>query len=556
MRIGLRLSLLLLPLCLIMEGCNREATHLEKASLQKVELSEDNPKQILSLTWTGPLGFSEARPGGWIQRRIEAEFGVRFAPQFLDPVAYSKTRPLRFIAGEVPDLFWDGDPLGVRSKARHGFVLELPYEVLLRFAPHYVAFINRQAPEAWMYARWRGRNWGIPTVVPNAVHPTISLWRKDWLEKVGIDKVPETAAEAHEAFRRFTFNDPDGNGRNDTYGFSPPVGHWSYFFSEFFAAEGVLAFDLQEVNGAVTWGGIRPEAKRVLAMLRAWYAEGIINPDFVLGQPSMADQALLDGRIGYVSMQSARSLDPSVPASLVSRLRQINPAAALAPAAPLAGMDGIRRARVWGAAGHVLQLSEKLAQEPAKVVRILRILDGLAADPGLHLEAIMGERGVHWDSTDERGAFLLPPYTESLRATREMLGANQYEGFGFFAPFGLPVDQLEPLRAAWKRKLMETYARPEWGIFNPLGKTDVLERTSDTLGDLRQFQQKFYTDIIRGDRPLDDFERFVDQWKQRGGSAILTEAHEFLRERGEIYRLLGVPHHSPVSSLTSESLPQ
>jgi len=55
-------------------------------------------------------------------------------------------------------------------------------------------------------------------------------------------------------FRRFSFNDPDGNGLYDTYGLSPSVAYWSYFFSEFFAAFCILPFDFQEVDGAIVWG--------------------------------------------------------------------------------------------------------------------------------------------------------------------------------------------------------------------------------------------------------------------------------------------------------------
>lgn len=41
--------------------------------------------------------------------------------------------------------------------------------------------------------------------------------RLDWLENLGLG-VPETIDELDEALRAFTFNDPDGNGKNDTYG--------------------------------------------------------------------------------------------------------------------------------------------------------------------------------------------------------------------------------------------------------------------------------------------------------------------------------------------------
>ncbi len=505
----------------------------------------------------GPLGFSNARPGSWIQKQLEADFNIGFEPHFIDPVAYAKTRPLLFIAGEVPDVFWDGDPLGVRSKARHGFVMELPYEVIRKHAPNYVAYINAHAPEAWMYSHWNGRNWGLPSVIPSGIVPSLTLWRLDWLEKVGISKVPETLEEAHEAFKRFTFNDPDGNGKNDTYALSPAISHWSYFFTEFFTAKGVLPFDMQEIDGVITWGGIRPEAKEVLALLRQWYAEGLINPDFVLAKPGMSEQSFLDGKIGYIAMQSyAGALDPENASSLSGQLRQLDPGSRVAPAAPFKGSDGQRRSRVWGGAGHVLQFSSKLENEPQKVIRILRMLDTLASNPERALEAIMGRRGTHWEKSEERGVTLLPPYLEQKSAAPQMLRRDQYDKFGFFMICGLPLDTVASLRSAAQRTIAETYTRPEWGIANVLGKTDVLESSSDTLGDLRQLQQKYYIDIIRGTRPLDAFETFVQLWSERGGSAILDEARLFLESRQRIYTLLGVDATaSPVNSVQSSPLP-
>ena len=54
----------------------------------------------------------------------------------------------------------------------------------------------------------------------NGARPTVLVWRKDWLEKVGIEKIPSTIEEFETAIRAFKEQDPDGNGKNDTFGFS------------------------------------------------------------------------------------------------------------------------------------------------------------------------------------------------------------------------------------------------------------------------------------------------------------------------------------------------
>ena len=499
----------------------------------------DDASKTLDLEWIGPLGFDQARPGSWIQQRVEKLFNVKLRPVFLDPISNEKVRTLRFVAGNVPDVFWDGGPLEVRANVHQGFVLELPYEVILKHAPHYVAYVNSQAPEVWMYPYWRGKNWGIPTVIPGGSIPLISSWRGDWLENVGISKVPETLEETHEAFRRFTFSDPDRNGRNDTYGVSPSISHWSYFFTEFFTQKKVLPFDLQEVDGKITWGGIRPEARDVLAMLRNWYAEGIIDPDFVLGSANESMVGFQNGRVGYFGLGTFDFvLNPVEPGSLVNRMAQLAPGMRLIAGPPMRAVDGRRYRSAWGAGGHVLQFSSRTG--PEKVVRVLKMLDTMYADFHLALEINMGSRGLHWDYSPERGTYALDPF-KTTKAAQEMTCPGNFVNPSFFAPSGLPLNFIDTLRSTHQLEAVQRYSRPEWGLTNAFGKTDVLESASGKLGDLRRLQEKSFVDIIRGKRPLSDFDAFVQAWKKQGGERILAEAEEFRKIRDEVYAKVGVP---------------
>jgi multiple sugar transport system substrate-binding protein len=57
--------------------------------------------------------------------------------------------------------------------------------------------------------------------------------RKSWLEKVN-GKVPETIDEFIELARKFTYEDPDANGEDDTYGFTGYFGKGSLEFLRYF----------------------------------------------------------------------------------------------------------------------------------------------------------------------------------------------------------------------------------------------------------------------------------------------------------------------------------
>ena len=67
------------------------------------------------------------------------------------------------------------------------------------------------------------------------------LIRKDWLDKLGL-AVPKTTDDFMKVMKAFTYNDPDGNGKNDTYGFGA--------FLEINTLEGGLGRRLEPIMGA------------------------------------------------------------------------------------------------------------------------------------------------------------------------------------------------------------------------------------------------------------------------------------------------------------------
>jgi len=222
----------------------------------------------------------------------------------------------------------------------------VPREVIKQYAPTYYDIVTKHGPMGWVFSYCSGHNWGLPIVWPAGGLPTPGVWRQDWLKRVGIEDAPQTLEDFHEAFRRFTFNDPDGNGKDDTYGFTNTTTGWHQMFSEFFGAYNVLPFDWMEREGEVVWGGITPEAKEALGCLAKWYAEGIIDPEFVtdgMGGIRRMKEKLMNGRIGYGhALGQYREFDPTRPDALVKVMRDIDPDGVVVPAAPPIGPTGHR----------------------------------------------------------------------------------------------------------------------------------------------------------------------------------------------------------------------
>ena len=499
----------------------------------------DDPARKLSISWLGIAAYPEAQDGSWIQRRLEERFNIELHPMFMDWNAFGQRRPLMFCAGQVPDVFWDGDPLGLRNNLRNGFIMEVPYEVILTNAPTYVRLLNRYGKEAWLYTQYQGKNYGLPTFFEGAASARIGCWRLDWLRRVGIGKVPETLDEMHEALKRLRFNDPDGDGRQDTYGWSPDISHWSIAFAEVFAACDVLAFDFMRRDGKVVWGGILPETREALGVLRQWYGEGLLDPDFVLGSRAGGSEGkFLNGRLGYLyPMDGFAPYDPNIPTSLYSKLRSFYPKAELVPSPPLRNRAGERCGRTWGGAGHILQFGRQLENDPVKVIRVLKMIEAITRDEGLYLDAQWGRRGLHWDYSPEKGRFFLPPYDEKRTRSEQMLG-----GSIFFYPSSLDITYFSKYQKRAAVAFDVENCKPEWGLMNVLGKSDVVPSAGRYLEDLRNYQMTFFVEIVTGKRSLEEFDSFVKEWKRRGGDRLTEEANGMYEEMRAIWQRVGVDH--------------
>ena len=88
----------------------------------------------------------------------------------------------------------------------------MPYAAIEKYAPSIYKQISEQAPAAWAYSYYEGKNYGMPNLNYSHVENSVSGYRWDWLEKLGME-VPTTIEELHDVLYAFTHNDPDGNGR-------------------------------------------------------------------------------------------------------------------------------------------------------------------------------------------------------------------------------------------------------------------------------------------------------------------------------------------------------
>lgn len=131
-------------------------------------------------------------------------------------------------------------------------------------------------PTAWNSTRYiDGKYYGVPTSAQ-----TFALFvRKDWREKLGLPQ-PKSWDDIQTLAKAFTTQDPDGNGKNDTYGFIVPAsttrGYASWFMSSFIWQAG--GDFVKEHNGTFSASLNTPEVAQAMTFMRTMMCEKVTQP--------------------------------------------------------------------------------------------------------------------------------------------------------------------------------------------------------------------------------------------------------------------------------------
>ncbi len=490
----------------------------------------------LEISWLGYAVLPGVEEGTAPELLLEDKFNVELKPIFTESAKYTDKKNALLQSGEIPDFIYELDPMHVYADARDEYLLEIPYAAIQKYAPELFAELNEKAPSVWAYSYYEGANYGLPNLNHAHVVPKLSTYRGDWLDKLGME-VPETIDELHDVLYAFTHNDPDGNGKDDTWGYSPySSSHYQWFFAEMFGAYGVLPFDWQEVDGKIVYGGLREECETVLATLADWYKEGLIYPAFV--EDASGSKLLKMGTVGY-SPESDYS-DPKLATSNLSVLKEKFPDGYFAYGKLVKGPEGLAGARSWGYPCHVVSFGNKDEKSPLKATKILQMLETMFTDDALRVEVSFGKEGEQFVHEEDRFYVATPEYTEG--AVRRQAGYDNYmSGPGFWAAIA-PSDELYNSSIATGRKeWLETYGDPATVLTDAFYKVDIVPSGATYVVDLHNNEMALMAKIIKGDIPADQYiEEFTKIWEGTGGPQMLAEAEAQKDVVDEIYTKIGL----------------
>ena len=389
---------------------------------------------------------------------------------------YAEKLQVMATSGDLPDVWQVWSPLDL-TFAREG--VNIPLDDFIADSEN----VKRIDPGHFLPFTVAGKIYGIPF---NGGGGTVTYIRKDWLDNLNM-RVPTTIDEMIAVAKAFTTDDPDGNGKNDTVGYtSLASGVSPYYWPNML--QGAVP-DFTQKNGKWVDGFAEPEMKRAIERIRAGYEEGWIDPEIFTNSTGTARGKFTQGTAGMFSYWSG-AWGP---------VMQQRTEAGAGPQANAVAMNPVSEANYWNRAS-VPQCITVKAEDPKFVFDTL--LDNMWDQGPVQFLFIHGVEGVHWKIED--GKHVKLPSLANPEAT-------------FSKAYIHPELTLLPLRNdpfTYDPRLFASEAARQTNIrqfYIPSGG-DVYAKN---VGDLGALRSEVFSKIIAGDLTLDEGYAYYAQTARR-----------------------------------------
>lgn len=463
----------------------------------KLEVEEIPVVKILTGNFTGTDFDNEAKR--IIEERTRVKLNVEWAPWGED---YRTKQTVMLASNDIPDIMIiDNNALEIKYAAEQKL---LPLNQYFERYPDIKASRNQ---DVWSFMEHEDGNvYAVPTVCYFKDDMILTfralLYRQDWLKKYNL-KIPETIEEYYKFADLVSNKDPDRNGKKDTYAISGNKDTAiRNTFDHIFGAYGVLPNYWFVKDGKVVNGSVEPEAKEALKFLNIMYSEGMIDPEFITDDQDRQKSKFMKGMYG-ATVFFAHSLDNNNMENYYEDFKENNPQGELVIGKTLSaeGYDSIGfrtlSRRGW--------MRTAVMSQSKVVDAALRVLDFSSSEEG----SMLSNFGrINEDYTIKDGIVR----TKINKEIQKKVGINLYH---------IPIIRTElwPLTTEqYARTLVDWSKNTTSNIADEILITEVAEFENQ----LNSYTDEQFCKMIMGIIPIEEgFDRFVKEWKARGGETVL-----------------------------------
>lgn len=408
-------------------------------------------------------------------------------------------------ANDLPDLFQITSEL-IDMFYSQGLLMDVTE--YLEASPNILSSIQPKDLEAVkidgrIYA-WPGGQYERENSPYNAPTTGCMLYRSDWAEKLGIDP-PETLDEFYEMLVAFTKEDPDGNGKDDTYGMGGNKNLTYGGFPMVFGAYGVNPNFFHLRDGKLVKGYLLPETKEAIGVLAQWYSEGLIDPDFLVTEETATMEKFIGNKIGTVGSDYFR-LNPTNPD--YTGFYQANPEGKFDVLYPVTGPEGKSGWPETLSAYSDMRAVSAKCEDPERLFKMIDWTADPSEDGGFNF-ITYGVEGEHYT------------YDEETNHIELSWGTDEQHAYGISHPL------------QWHKLIDRRWMLPEIIDVAVQVGTETIPNDypkhlpiMDEYPELSQLFEQYFTKIITGALPLDAYDDFMEEYLAKGGQKIQDAVNE------------------------------
>ncbi len=234
----------------------------------------------------------------WISTYAD-DLGINLSYTWIAPKAqYEERANVSIMSNQLPDII-QVNATQLQRMAENDQIADLT-GVYNQYASDLTkSIISAEGDTVMESSSYNGKIVALPKT-GSSLGSTQVLWvRSDWLDKLGLS-APKTMDDVLAIAKAFTENDPDGDGKNDTYGLGINKDLYGYFAGLEGFFNGYHAYPKQwvEKDGQLVYGSVQPEAKAALQALQDMFNNGEIDPEFGTKDASKLAQDANAGKVG------------------------------------------------------------------------------------------------------------------------------------------------------------------------------------------------------------------------------------------------------------------
>lgn len=505
-------------------------------ALAEIDLSQytSDPAEKITIAWLAGHDSTEVRPDDPMLLWLNEKFNVELQPWFIERENYDQLLTTRIMGGEVPDVFMLQNAEQFAKYVKQNVAMELPLEIVQHCMPESYKWLIEYDPECFSTVSYNGKNYGLPRVNGDGRFNYAPFWRADWLAKFGYTdgKVPMTIEECEKVFYSFANEDPDGNGVKDTYALSKTG------MNPIFGAFGALPDRWVQEDGKLVYGAVHPGMKDALTLLAKWYKDGLIDPEFITGENQGGYWALSvpfeNGQIGFSSSGAYYHLAPDFDGPKDEATgkggafqfgRTMRTFAATVGYDKMVigynptGPDGKQGGESWGlTTDEAIVFSYKLADQPDKLARILEIIETIGSDYETWLKVWLWDLNTDKYNYDELLGYVPAEGYQKPEALSDNHGNmfNTLQNPNFIMKF-------KPANFNWATSMPQFMTGGYAKTTLPITTASMPKYWTH----LEALRETTFIQIITGEKSVDEYDAFVEQWYNLGGTDITNEANEW-----------------------------